>query len=173
MQQKTKLKEHLFACSNKIHNFWCRFYFSLQLTPFSLQKLCLLKHYTNSVFSRAQLLWITNSKQPLEDLSKSTFLPKEVNLGLCPVPAEAPMFVVLSAFLQKTWEKDDFAKTDSVEENALSFSPSKQESCFAIFLTKPFLEKSTCSHPPKNYSSGHFLRVSIFLFFFCVCLFST
>ena len=68
------------------------------------------KHYKNSVFSRAQLLGITDSKPPFEAPSQNgTFATKSAILGFAPVPAETPIFIVFR-HLERPQKKGPFSK---------------------------------------------------------------
>ena len=65
-----------------------------------LQICVLLKTLWNSVFSRAQLLCITDSKTPFRGpLPKWHFWNQKCHFGFSHVPAETPMFVVFGDFV--------------------------------------------------------------------------
>ena len=78
----------------------------MQLTPYSLQKLCFTENTIQSVSAEPSFC----GSQTVKPFKKRGF-------SVFPVPAEAPIFVVFYDFMQKP-RKDHFPKTDSVGENA-------------------------------------------------------
>ena len=125
------------------------------------------KHYKNSVFSRAQLLCITDSKTPFRGKTQNgTFATKTCHFGFSPVPAETPIFVVFGDF---DWaqKKGPFPKRDSATKMRAFFT-FRTQIVFAYFLM-PFLQNIFFVHNhPKN-TIFFFIFVfhfSYFLFFF-------
>ena len=92
-----------------------------QHTACWLQMLCLLKHFRNSVFRRAQLFKNTVNKTHFSPLSKNTFFKTKVSflvLGNFRWNHNFYSFSWFSLFLVPTF----LAKTDSAHENARFWS---------------------------------------------------
>ena len=123
------------------------------LNPFLCKTVFRWKHYKSSVFSRAQLLWITDSKKPFRDPFQKHPFSKKGDFWFSPVPAE----------------KDNFPKADNVDEHALFFAFQTQI-VFATFLNKPFLTKSTSFPPTPKALFVCSLALFLFVFFLSVCL---
>ena len=125
--QKSDEKKHLFAFWQTT-SYLCKIFVFYQGTFFHVYKAVFCwKHYKNSVFSRAQLLGITDSKTPFRGKTQNgTFATKSAILGFPLVPAETPIFVVFGDF---EWapKKYRFPKTDSCNENARFFWPSEHK----------------------------------------------
>ena len=76
------------------------------------------KHYKNCIFSRRQLLGITDSKVPFEAPSHNgAFATNSAIWGFSHVPAETHIFIVF-CHLEWPQRKDHFQKTNSCNENA-------------------------------------------------------
>ena len=108
-----------------------------------LAKLCFAgKHYTNSVFSRTQLLGITDSKAPYQAPSQNgTFATKSAIFGFSPVLAETPIFVVFGDF-EWAQKRTIFQKQIVATMNTNSV-PCCQKMPF-------YHKKRFSSQPPKN-----------------------
>ena len=140
------------------------FFFFFLLAHVCKAVLC-WKHYKNSVFSRAQLLGITDSKTPFGTPSQNgTFATKSAILGF-PLCLLKPPYVYNVLSLGMATKKDHFPKTDCCNEKALFFTVWTQI-VFAYFSKKWhfYKKKQFSAQPPKN---------TIVLVFFLKFSFST
>ena len=135
------------------------------LHPILCKSCVLLKTLENSVFSRTQLLWITDSKNPFRDpFQKTPFLKKMIFRFCC--ACWNPCFCSVLWFY--TNKKRIIPQTDNVDEHASFAFPTQVVLCnFCHFWQDPLFFPPT----QKHYSSGHvlqfsFLSFSSFLFVF-------
>ena len=125
----------------------------------------LWKRYKNSIFSRAQLLGITDSKTTFEGpFPKWHFCDQKCHFGFSPVPAETPIVVVFGDF-EWAQEKGHFPKTDSCNENARFFNLPNTNSVCQFFKNAISAKTSFCSQPPKKHYFLFFFEISVSMFF--------
>ena len=126
------------------------------------------KYYKNSVFSRAQLLCIADSKAPFEGKPKWHFCNQKCHFGCSPAPAETPIFVVFGGF-EWTQKRTIFAKQIVATKMRVFYLPNTNSVC--LFFNAISANNLFCSQPPpKHYFSGPIWNLvsifSYFLFFF-------
>ena len=122
-QKKQKLSKKTAFCILVNNPLFFENFGFFQVTLFHVCKAVFCwQHYKNSVFSRAQLLGITDSKTPFRGplsrpLPKMALLQPKVPFWVSPVPAETPIFIVFCHLEWPQKKKDHFPKTDSCNEN--------------------------------------------------------
>ena len=170
-QKQNNKQNNTFLHVGKQPPMFGKFLFFFQLTLFYFCKAVLCwKHCRNSVFSRAQLLCITDSKHPFRGaFPKWHVCNQKYHFGFSPVPAEPSIFVVLGDFV---WSQKKHHFQKQIVSTKMRFLPSEHKWWLPIFLKMPFLTKNILfTTTPKHNFLGLFWSFpfpcfSSFLFFF-------
>ena len=128
-----------------------------------LQSCICWKQNKNSVFSRAQLLCITDSKNPLSrPLHKMALLQPKVPFWVFPCACWNPCFCSVWWFCMVT-KMYHFPKTDSVNENVHFYLPNTNSVC--LFSKNAILAKNVL------FTTTQKCNFSVFDFSFCFSIF--
>ena len=168
---KKVTKYNTFLHSGKPPPIIVKFLFFIKLhSLMSAKHVLRWKLYKNSVFSRAQLLGITNSKAPVEAPSQNgTFATKSAILGFTPVPAETPIFIVFR-HLEWPQKRTIFQKQIVATKMRVFFTflTFRTQIVFAYFPQKWqfYKKRPLSSQPPKKHKIFWLLNFSFEIFLF-------